>query len=408
MSIKRGVLLALLVALAALVVVRILQVPRELQYVTLAPKMALEEKKAATEGEKDEEGEAKEEKEAEEKEKKDSALVTLLKGLDNTLQENAALSDARMAEGMVESAQLKTSRGGGVTARVIGLWGDTHVRQAPLLAAGRLLYQEELEAGSPVAVLDEQTAVKLFRSGAPVGEKFTLNEKEYTVAGIIRHTRTPGDREPLRVHVPLLSLDKLGLQADTLAVSLRILPGQGAATRLKTILESWQKEGTLYNLSKERYRSLLPFRWLLCALGVMVLWLFMRGLVTISQGLYAQEKRQMESRYVSQRLHLWVLKGAGILLLWAAWLAGLYLVLNQAIAPVYMFPEWVPAVLVEPKDIATAFWNNRAAVSRLVEIRTPEIIDLRFYHRLSAAASVAIFILLLKPYHHVLHSMKDA
>ncbi len=408
MSIKRGVLLALLVALAALVVVRILQVPRELQYVTLAPKMALEEKKAATEGEKNEEGEAKEEKEAEEKEKKDSALVTLLKGLDNTLQENAALSDARMAEGMVESAQLKTSRGGGVTARVIGLWGDTHVRQAPLLAAGRLLYQEELEAGSPVAVLDEQTAVKLFRSGAPVGEKFTLNEKEYTVAGIIRHTRTPGDREPLRVHVPLLSLDKLGLQADTLAVSLRILPGQGAATRLKTILEVWQKEGTLYNLSKERYRSLLPFRWLLCALGVMALWLFMRGLVKITQGLYAQEKRQMESRYVSQRLHLWVLKGAGMLLLWAAWLAGLYLVLNQAIAPVYMFPEWVPAVLVEPKDIATAFWNNRAAVSRLVEIRTPEIIDLRFYHRLSAAASVAIFILLLKPYHRLLHSMKDA
>ncbi len=181
-------------------------------------------------------------------------------------------------------------------------------------------------------------------------------------------------------------------------MSLRILPGQGAATRLKTLLEGWQKEGTLYHLSKERYRSLLPIRWLLCALGVMALWLLMRLLVKASRALYQQEKKNMETQYVSRRLPMWAAKGAGMLLLWAAWLGGLYFVFSHAIAPVYIFPEWVPPVLVEPKDILTTFWNNRTAVSQLVELRTTEILNLRFYHRVLTAVCVGIFVLMLKPY----------
>ena len=60
-------------------------------------------------------------------------------------------------------------------------------------------------------------------------------------------------------------------------------------------------------------------------------------------------------------------------------LAGLFVVLIQ---PVFTFPEWVPAVLVEPKDIAAAFWNVWQDTATVMELRTPELLRARFYSRL--------------------------
>ena len=394
MSIKRALLLLLLVVSAAFALLQVQKVPMALQYAFAAPKMTMEEKQP----EENTDSQQQEQQEQKKEEPKDSELTVLLKRLDGLLRENPGLSDARMAEGYLDGAQLKTPSGGGVTARVIGLWGDTYMHPAPVLTAGRLLYPEELESGQRAAVLDEQTAVKLFRSGAPVGESFLLGEKEFRVVGVIRHARTPGEKEALRVQVPLKSLDQNGIQAQMLAVSLRVIPGQGAAARLKTLLENWQTGGALYQGSKERYRSLLPVRWLLCALGALALALMGRMLAQGGKFLYAAEKQRLQREYAAKRLPMWLLKGAGLLALWGLWLAGVYLVFSQAVAPVYIFPEWVPPVLVEWKDLSATFWNNRTAATTLTEIRTPQVLELRFYHRLLTALCAGIFLLLLKPF----------
>ena len=60
-------------------------------------------------------------------------------------------------------------------------------------------------------------------------------------------------------------------------------------------------------------------------------------------------------------------------------LAGLFVVLIQ---PVFTFPEWVPAVLVEPQDIAAAFWNVWQDTATVMELRTPEVLRSRFFSRL--------------------------
>ena len=65
----------------------------------------------------------------------------------------------------------------------------------------------------------------------------------------------------------------------------------------------------------------------------------------------------------------------------AAALAWLF---TRLVEPVYTFPEWVPAVLVEPKDIQTAFWNVWQTSATVVEYRTPELLRLRFLREVMA------------------------
>ena len=89
------------------------------------------------------------------------------------------------------------------------------------------------------------------------------------------------------------------------------------------------------------------------------------------------------------------------------WIALVYQLLNFTIYPVYIFPEWVPSVLVEWSDINTAFWNNRQDVSKLVEYRIPALIQLRFYHRALTLLCASIIALLLKPYHNLQTKIKE-
>jgi len=49
---------------------------------------------------------------------------------------------------------------------------------------------------------------------------------------------------------------------------------------------------------------------------------------------------------------------------------------TQLIAPVYVFPEWVPAILVEHKEISATFWNNRTMANALLAFRSRELLFL--------------------------------
>ena len=60
------------------------------------------------------------------------------------------------------------------------------------------------------------------------------------------------------------------------------------------------------------------------------------------------------------------------------------------VAPVYTFPEWIPKVLVEPNDIATAFWDVWQSQAVLMELRSPELLQARFYQVLMGWACGAL------------------
>ena len=70
------------------------------------------------------------------------------------------------------------------------------------------------------------------------------------------------------------------------------------------------------------------------------------------------------------------------------------MLMNYIIQPVYTFPEWIPAVLVEWEDIAAAFWKVWQTSATLRELRSPEILRLRYFTLLIQGCSAAAGVLL--------------
>ena len=104
---------------------------------------------------------------------------------------------------------------------------------------------------------------------------------------------------------------------------------------------------------------------------------------------------------------------------WLGWRMALLLVgyavcawaLAQAfmgfVAPVYTFPEWVPKVLVEPADISAAFWNVWQSQAAVRELRTPELLRLRFMREVCAWATGALALWLGMLWGRLSHSVYE-
>ena len=118
-----------------------------------------------------------------------------------------------------------------------------------------------------------------------------------------------------------------------------------------------------------------------------------------ARAIFEGGKRRMETRYALHILPELILRGLVIAAMYALNAAAVVLILQAAIAPVYIFPEWVPGILVDPKDIADTFWLLRGQETGLLSLRTPELLRLKYLHRLMTAVCLGIFILMLRPYY---------
>jgi len=263
------------------------------------------------------------------------------------------------------------------------------------LLAGRLFNPEELQYGSNGILLDEQLALALFRVTEPIGRTVTIADVEFTVIGILRHTKRIGDSVDYAAYVPLAALWNEAIQLDALQVTAKPVSGAGARATFKEDLESWCAGGTLIDLSKESMSSLLALRVLLFFIGGSVFF-FLLGIwkkrLRCFIGDY-KERLQMEyARILAPRLLLGTLLAmlTGLALLFAALALITYIV-----APVYTFPEWVPAVLVEWDDIQSAFWQVWQGAASLRELRSPELIRIRYFGMVISWCSAITACLLL-------------
>ena len=106
---------------------------------------------------------------------------------------------------------------------------------------------------------------------------------------------------------------------------------------------------------------------------------------------YLLRKRSLHKIHTVITVLIWVLLfilGYGVSAIFAA------LLMNYIIQPVYTFPEWIPTVLVEWKDIAKAFWNVWQDTAVMQELRTPEILRLRWLALLVQGCSAGAGVLL--------------
>lgn len=378
MWIKRGIALALCAVAIAFCCMQVLKVDSGMQYLVLSP--------------------------AEPAQDPEKPVPTQLSKLIDKLKTVSADWDGIIScwalSSQNESVSLTGKNAQTTTARLVGVYGNQAALPQQLARFGRLFYEEELKQGDRVMLLSESLAIALFRAGDPVDRMVSIGEEEYRVIGILRGGRTPGDHDEYTAWVPLLALDQTQFQTTTLTVSARSVPGSGAASQFKTDMNTWQSGGDLHLLSKERQRALLPARMLAAAIGFALLIRLFRLYKRWALALYQDYRKRLESLFVMQLLPRLLGYGVMLLVAFGIWLGAAYGLVQFTLQPVYVFPEWVPAVPVEVSEILKTFWQNQASATRIVELRTPELLVLRFYRSVLTAVSVVagfLFFSILRP-----------
>lgn len=387
MSIKRAVALFLCCAVIGLCVYQTGQVETGLQYVLPAP---------ASHVEKDEQGNL-----------PDSEMKKLLLQLQSKQEDWSATLSALGASAEKAGVELKEAGGKSAVCRLSGLFGSEAALPQRYLVAGRRLYPEELTGSDRVILLDEQLAIALFRVGDPVGREVILDGQTYTVAGILTHSRAAGEQEAYGAYAPLLALDAQQLDMDVLTVWGTAIPGTGAASSFQKSMAELSAQGDFYNLQQERFRTLLPLKALLIVLGVLLLQCGFRFFTIGLRAAVEDIRDRLRIRFavqLSPRIALYVL---GVSAALAVLLAGCYYLAQYALQIVYTFPEWVPAVPVEPSDIAGTFWTNRTTVTKLVEYRSSQLLTYRFFRGALCGACAAAGGLLLPCYGALRRWMKE-
>ena len=295
--------------------------------------------------------------------------------------------------GVMENASL-SAEGGGTQGRVT-VMGENGTTLHPLqLRFGRNFFPEELRDGAHVIILDEQAALALFRISDPIDRKVTVQGTEYRVIGVARHRKLVGDYTEYGVYIPLMSVIDQDMTLDVLQVEAAPRAGVGASVSFSTVCGTWQQGGTVIDLGKEGMAATLWLRVLLCLAGATALLRLIGWLNGQVRSYAKQYSQQLQVRYA---LSLMPQLGGMILLFClgyggAAALAAV--LMNVIIQPVYTFPEWIPAVLVEWEDIAAAFWKVWQTSATLREMRSPEILRLRYFTLLIQGCSAATGVLL--------------
>ncbi len=287
-------------------------------------------------------------------------------------------------------ASVSVEEGPSVSARLEGLSGDGYALRPMALFGGRLIYPEEFDRGDRVAMMDEQLAVALFQYAEPLERNILIAGESYRIVGIVRDHKQVGDRQDYSLYVPFRAVERSSLTLTALCLEASPVPGSGGWAAFTAAIQSQSLGGTTLNLQKERMNATLPLRLLAVAAGFATLLVAVRFLNGQALAFYRRYKERLVNEYAA-RLLPWSL---GRCLLLGLGYAGVLFAFAQLfmllVNPVFTFPEWVPAVLVEPKDISAAFWNVWQGMADVMALRSPEVLRIGFFARLlSWSAGVA-------------------
>lgn len=375
---KKLTLLLLLTAALSACVLAVNSVGNQLQYLVEAPVPQRVEQSG----------------EEQPQQKPNQALMDLSKTLDSRMDEiSGNISDYTLT-GIVDQQDFQPDLGSLAQGRLELLGPGAFVTRPQYLRYGRLFFPEELKQGDAVILLDEQLALKLFNISDPLGRTVFVGDKGYRVVGVLRHTKQVGDLMDAGAYIPLASVTGTSLAVDALMVTATPIPGTGASVGFKTAVNSWKSGGTFIDLGKESMGAKLWLRLLIFLVGMTLTLRTVRFLNRRVHDVLRDDRELLKSSYAVRQMHRFVgqalVLGAGYLLCGGA----LALLMQYVIEPVYTFPEWVPAILVEWEEIGNAFWKCWQTPSTLMELRSPEFMRLRFFGLMIQLSSAAIGLLL--------------
>ena len=391
-------LLGLLLCLALLIfaATHLYLVEDVLQYLVIAPAPQNQEafQGALMEGEESKEGEDKAPLPYQ-------ALEDLQENLDETAQmEWATAIKSYAIEGIISSTRFSAPGKNGAEGRLTAL-GKNSLEIYPLIPReGRLIYPEEFNQGDKVVMIDEQLALAVFSNANPVGEYMLIESEPYRVVGVIRHSKKMGDERDYGAYIPLLSLVDQALPLEALMISAIPIANAGADSAFISIIENnLQLKGTFINLKKEAMGAMMPLRVLLFAIGLIIMLALIKWLNKKVLAFIDDYKRRLEHVYAPRLLpRLFI----GVVLLGAGYgLSALVLakLVQYMLVPVYTFPEWIPDVLVAWSEIKKSFWNVWQGQAALIDIRSPQLLAIQFYHFVIGWSTAGFALFLMYSYY---------
>lgn len=256
---------------------------------------------------------------------------------------------------------------------------DAFAVEMQYLHAGRLFYPEELEKGARVLLLDEQFALALFRMTDVVGREATLAGQTYRVIGVLRHSRRVGESGEYAAYIPLTAAEKDGIQLETLTLRARPVENGGAMTMFKSAAVRLSGKGTFYDIRQEKVGATMWARYLLCALAFALLYKLLMIWSAGVKRFAARIRQRLLQAYLPRLLPwisascIWRALALAAIALSAAW------VFTQLVSPVYVYPDYIPAVLVEPEEIIKTFWNLQSQGASGVVYRTVSAVRTAYF-----------------------------
>ena len=144
---------------------------------------------------------------------------------------------------------------------------------------------------------------------------------------------------------------------DALMVTATPIAGTGASVGVKSAVTGWQDGGTFIDLGKESMGAKLWLRLLLFLAGITLTLRAVRFLNRRVHDALRDDRERLKSSYAVRLMPRFIRQGVMLALGYLLCAGAAAVLMQYVIAPVYTFPEWIPAVLVEWEEIGKAFWK---------------------------------------------------
>lgn len=290
-------------------------------------------------------------------------------------EQGVGIFPALSLHGVAEKASLSAgsrSQGEITLYEVAGSYAEVYPRR---FLTGRPVTRGD--AGRRVIVLDEKLAFVLFGDQDPLGQTVTLGETKLEVIGVAASRRSLGETGSFAAWIPMEAPGAPG--ASILVFSAAGTMGDAEKTLFENTAQEHFGAGQTIILGKERGRATVLLRMVIWMLIIRLLAEWVRWNKRRTARSVQTLRQEVRTRYPRQMLGMMVGHGAGIALIWAALIAagaGLAVWIGQMMMA---FPEWVPEVLTDPASILQRFRELTSAAAAPVQLRTPELAEIRFW-----------------------------
>ena len=276
----------------------------------------------------------------------------------------SGMSDALTAYAIgarLQEAGITSGAGKSITATLYavgaGYFDTVHER----LLQGRFVSETDVRHAEHVIVLTDTAALTLFPGGEPVGQYVTLGGSQYEVAGIIRGGRRVGEVDEHVAYIPITAASAGQLAMQTIELRAKARDAVGSAILMQDSLRAWKPGGSFYSTGKLKLGAAMPLRWLLLIVGGKLLLALLRRLNALTWGRVCHFAEELRLRYALHLLPAMAANALVCLLCYAALAGATFLLARFSIAPLLVFTEWVPEVIVELSSLARRFWALNAA-----------------------------------------------